>query len=113
MPIWMAMSAEQAVMNVPNDPAERRGWIVWQLRLRGSSLAAIARRLGVVPQSVHGALNAPSERIEVAIAEDLGLPVQKVFPERFAPDGRRLCQSRPWNRNTGREAAERQFGRSA
>jgi len=107
------MSDAASSMNIPKEPAERRVWIVGQLRLRGSSLRKIADRLGVSHQSCSIALMAPSERIEIAIAEELGIPVQALFPDRFSPEGRRLPQSRPWNRNTGREAAERQLRRLA
>ncbi|WP_161790335.1 helix-turn-helix domain-containing protein [Inquilinus limosus] len=100
-------------MNIPKEPAERRVWIVGQLRLRGSSLRKIADRLGVSHQSCSIALMAPSERIEIAIAEELGISVQALFPDRFTPEGRRLPQSRPWNRSTGRDAAERQLRRLA
>ena len=107
------MSDAASSMNIPKEPAERRVWILGQLRLRGSSLRKIADRLGVSHQSCSIALMAPSERIEIAIAEELDIPVQALFPDRFTPEGRRLPQSRPWNRSTGRGGAERQLRRQA
>ena len=107
------MSIAASSMNIPKEPSERRVWIVGQLRLRGSSLRKVADRLGVSHQSCSTALLAPSERIEIAIAEELGIPVQRLFPDRFSPEGRRLPQSRPWNRSTGRNLTERQIRRTA
>ncbi len=68
---------------IPENPFERRAWIIYRLKGRGSSLAQIARSLNVTRQSVNSALFKSSARIEGAIAEALGLPVEVVFPERF------------------------------
>lgn len=56
------------------------------LRLRGVSLAQIARSLEVAPASVSTVCKGlhRSKRIEAAIAAALGWPVEEVFPERYA-----------------------------
>ncbi|WP_446719490.1 helix-turn-helix domain-containing protein [Inquilinus sp. OTU3971] len=100
-------------MDIPKEAAERRVWIIGRLRLRGTSLAAIARDLGVARQSVQGALLVPSERIEKAIADALALPVHDLFPDRYSGEGRRICQSRPWNYSGVSRAGERLKQRSA
>jgi lambda repressor-like predicted transcriptional regulator len=76
--------------DVPKEPAIRRAWVLFQLRIRGYSLAAIAEEIGVARQSVRGALVEPSAHVERALAKKLGLRVQDLFPERFDSTGRRL-----------------------
>ncbi|NJM00315.1 MAG: transcriptional regulator [Synechococcaceae cyanobacterium SM2_3_2] len=55
-----------------------------QLRLIGSSLASVARELGVKKQTVNTVVvgKGRSKRIEMAIAQKLGLTVEEVWPER-------------------------------
>lgn len=77
-------------MNIPTSPRERSLWVIYQLRLRGSSLAAIARRTGVSPETVRGALFTASLPQEEAIAQELGLDVRVLFPERYDAQGVRL-----------------------
>lgn len=92
--------------DIPLDPARRRIWIQGELRLAGSSLTALAASLGVSRQAVGQALMVPSERIEQAIADRLGLPVTWLFPDRFTADGQRIPGTRPSNRITGPAADE-------
>jgi lambda repressor-like predicted transcriptional regulator len=56
-----------------------------QLRLRGSSLAQIARDLAVARTSVTSVCQGRhrSRRIECAIAEKLGLRPEQLWPERY------------------------------
>lgn len=86
--------------DIPLDPTRRRVWIQGELRLIGSSLTAVAASLGVSRQAVGQALLVPSERIEQAIADELGLPVSWLFPDRFGADGQRIPNTRPANRIT-------------
>lgn len=60
--------------------------IKMQLRLKGSSLADIARRLDVAPTTVTIVSQGfrRSRRIERAIAETLGIPEASLWPERYA-----------------------------
>lgn len=70
--------------DVPKNPAQRREWIKYELRLRGSSLSAVARELGVVRQAVAIALCRPYPRMEEAIAQKLELSPKNIWPERYA-----------------------------
>lgn len=54
------------------------------LRIKGSSLAAIARELGVTTVTVSKTvMGARSKRIERRVAEILDLPLREVFPSRY------------------------------
>lgn len=58
-----------------------------RLRLMGSSLAGVARELGVTKQTVNAVLagKGRSKRIEETIAQRLGLTVEEVWPDRYPP----------------------------
>lgn len=77
------MSTQSAPNEIPDDPVQRNEWIKFQLRMRGSSLSKLARRLGVTRQAVRNALSAPYPRMERVIADELGLPPQAIWPERY------------------------------
>ena len=94
------MSIVPTTLDVPKNPAERRVWVCYQLRLRGDSLRAIARRIGVCQQAPSNALMNPSKDIEQAIAEAIGLTPEQLFPERFDATGKRLVRTRSPQRNT-------------
>lgn len=68
---------------IPLDSAQRNEWIKFQLRMRGTSMSAIARRLGVTRQAVRSALSAPYPRMEEAIARELDLEPETIWPERY------------------------------
>jgi Ner family transcriptional regulator len=93
------------IPNIPSNPGLRAAFVKHLLTIRGSSFAAIARELGVSRRAVSIAMRAPSERIELALADELGLPVHRLFPERYTPSGRRLHVSRPWKSSRGRSHA--------
>jgi len=93
-------TAEKRALGIPTSPAERRAWVVYQLKIRGLSLASIARDEGVVQQAVASALLVPSSHLEEAIARALDVSVIALFPERFTADGRRLNPQRSRNRNS-------------
>ncbi len=84
----------------PKNPAERRGWVIWQLRNRGWSLSRIALQEGVSVQAVSMALMVPSSHLQQVIAETLGLTPQQLFPEFFDAAGRRLGRTREQHRIT-------------
>ena len=73
---------------VPMEPLLRREWIKYQLRLRGSSLSAVARDFGVSRHAPRLALVKPYPRMERAIAKKLGLEPQVLWPERYDEQGR-------------------------
>jgi len=94
------MTINLSTVNVPKSPAERRAWIVYQLRIRGASLRRLAAQVGVSPQAMSNALMLPSSHLEPVIAEALGLTVQQLFPERFDALGTRVCWTRDQQRST-------------
>jgi Ner family transcriptional regulator len=89
------MMHEPTNTEVPKNPAERRAWILYRLRLRGLSFRQLARETGVSQQAMSAACMAPNIHLEPVIAEAIGLTPQALFPERWCPEtGRRLTQSR-------------------
>ncbi len=77
------MSGPTDPSEIPQDPVQRNEWIKFQLRVRGSSLSKLARRLGVTRQAVRNALAAPYPRMERAIASEIGLEPHHIWPERY------------------------------
>ena len=77
------MSSPSDPTSVPADPVQRNEWIKFQLRMRGSSLSKLARRLGVTRQAVRNALSTPYPRMERVIAAEIGLEPQHIWPERY------------------------------
>lgn len=76
--------------SIPTEPHVRRGWVLFQLKLRGESFASIGARLGVTRKSVRQAMSEPSYEIEKALAKALDLTPRDLFPERYDAKGRRL-----------------------
>lgn len=64
---------------------EQHEYIKMRLRLVGSSLAIIARELGIQPTTVTAASlgKRRSRRIETAIADRLGVTPRALWPERY------------------------------
>lgn len=75
--------------NLITDPAnnyeKRRAWVIYQLKLRGQTLASIARQASpsVTKQQTQKAMSSPYPRMEKLIANALGLKPQELFPERY------------------------------
>jgi len=89
------MTMEVSTLSIPpRHPRARRAWVVFRLKLKGSSLSAVARKHGVSPQAVSNALDSPSAPIEAALAAELEVDVQQLFPERFDANGNRLIYTR-------------------
>lgn len=100
------MSATNSTLSPPKNPAERRAWVIYQLRIRGTNLLRLSKQHGVSASAMQAALMVPSSHLERVIADALGLPVEKLFPERFDRDGRRLHLTRaPARKCKTREAA--------
>lgn len=97
-----SMTKSQHPYQVPSDHTRRAVWILGELKLVGSSLAAIALELGCSRQAGAQALRMGSYRWEQAIAAKLGRPVQSLFPDRYDGSGKRL---RPCRVFPTREAA--------
>lgn len=102
------MTPNKTGLIVPKNTAERRHWVIFELRKKGLNLSKIARSLNVARQSVYSALSEPSARIEQAIADALDLPVEQLFFERFDGRGNRTHHTRPANISAGRGAADSQ-----
>lgn len=86
---------------VPADPTRRRFWILAELRVRGITVADLARQLGTSAQAGSNALRSPSQRWEQAFSEALGMPASVLFPDRYTADGTRIHATR----SPDREAA--------
>lgn len=90
-----ATAAEREIFR---NPTERRAWVIYQLKIRGLTLSSVAREQGVSQQALGAALSSPSQALEEAIACAVQRYATELFPERFAPDGRRLHVTRGPNR---------------
>jgi lambda repressor-like predicted transcriptional regulator len=98
------MQTPHVTSDLPKNPAGRRAWLLYQLKLRGLTVAALARENGVSREALYGAMNKPSSHLERTIASALGVGVRQLFPERFDErSGRRLSSTRAPNRSTGIE----------
>jgi Ner family transcriptional regulator len=53
-------------------------------------LPAISARYNVSEVSLRAAFKRPQRRAEMALADALGIPKHKLWPERWSPDGKRL-----------------------
>lgn len=71
------------------DPDTRRQWIKFQLAVHGTSMADIARELGVTRHAVKRALNISYPKMERVIAAKIGLEPCVIWPERYQTKGLR------------------------
>jgi Ner family transcriptional regulator len=101
------MTNVETSLDIPTDFEARRAWVVFQLRLRGTSFSAIGRAMSVTAQAVAMTMLVPSARMEAAIAEALGLSPQKLFPERYDEGGIRRLRTRGRNLKIKRMEAPR------
>jgi Ner family transcriptional regulator len=69
--------------DILRDPQKRRAWVIWQLSLKGRNLTDIARTMGVTRSSVYRAFVTPYPKMERAIADELGMCVAHLFPDRY------------------------------
>ncbi|WP_257154449.1 helix-turn-helix domain-containing protein [Pseudomonas sp. ICMP 8385] len=72
---------------MPTDPSNRWEWIKYQLRVRGTSMAELARQLEVTPRAIRNAKSTPYPRIERSLARALCLEPADIWPERWNADG--------------------------
>lgn len=73
-----------ARIKVPADPTERKAWIKYQLEIKGSSFADLARETGNSRQTVRKSLDIKYPKWDRAIADKIGLSVSDIWPERYA-----------------------------
>jgi Ner family transcriptional regulator len=104
---------EQPVQKQPT--AWDRHAILAEIRRRFGSSRAFARQCNLTAAEISAALCAPYPKAEIAIARQLGMPVQTLWPDRYWPNGRRRTGStRPQisgaSQKTG-VAADREQGR--
>jgi Ner family transcriptional regulator len=73
-----------ARQKVPTDPAERKAWIKYQLEIKGSSFADLARETGNSRQTVRKSLDIKYPKWDRAIAKKIGMTPAEIWPERYA-----------------------------
>lgn len=76
-----------------DSPKSRNAWVVFQLKLRGKSLSGLAKAHGYNRSMTAMALHRPYPKFERMLAEELGLPQEQLFPERYV-DGIRIDRRR-------------------
>jgi len=96
------MSIAKPTLDIPKEPAVRREWVMYQLRLRGLSLRKLASREGVHPQAISNALMTPNAHLEPVIAAAIGVKQRDLFPERFDDHGHRIPRTRSPQRTSAR-----------
>ena len=69
--------------SVPQDDQVRREWIKYQLKVRGYSLAKIAKENKVSRQTISNVLINQAPRWEFEIAQKLDLFPWVIWPERY------------------------------
>ncbi|MFB2533465.1 transcriptional regulator [Paracoccus sp. p3-h83] len=82
-------------MKVDQKKHER---LKFRLRLAGSSMAKIARQLGISQSSVTVVSQGyrKSHRVQTEIAEHLGTTPQKLFPDRYTTEEEEPEQDQSW-----------------
>lgn len=78
---------DNATRKLLRDPLKRRAWVIYQLGITGRSLADVAREAGVKRQCIYHGLVRPYPRMEMVIAQSLGMTPQALFSERYTADG--------------------------
>ncbi|MBY6243923.1 helix-turn-helix domain-containing protein [Methylosinus sp. Sm6] len=82
-------------MEPQNSPA--CGWhradILAEVRKRGSTLAGIARSVGLSRHSVYWAMITPHPRANLAVAEFLGVSASTLWPQWFDEDGKLISKT--------------------
>ncbi|WP_270802938.1 helix-turn-helix domain-containing protein [Aeromonas sp. QDB54] len=76
-------ASSNSCSEVPRDLERKREWIKYQLKIRGLSLADIAREHNISRQAVSTALCRPNPRWEHEIASALDMLPFELWPERY------------------------------
>lgn len=74
--------------SIPEDTEKRREWIKYQLKIRGISIAKLAREHDVSRQALSTALVRSNPRWEYVISSALGVAPNAIWPERYEYAGR-------------------------
>ena len=96
---------------IPNEPELRWEWIKFQLRTKGTSLAQLARQLGVERNALNNVKRVAYPRMERAIAQALGLTPFQIWPERWDKNEEPFRQ-RPGRAEKSSEIAQKSNGLS-
>lgn len=73
--------------NIPLDLDSRWEWVKYQLRIRGTSIADLARDAGLNESAFRNAKRRAYPRVERDIANALGMLPGQIWPERWNADG--------------------------
>lgn len=73
--------------NIPLDLDRRWEWVKYQLRIRGTSIADLARDAGLNESAFRNAKRRAYPRVERDIAKALGMLPGQIWPERWNADG--------------------------
>jgi lambda repressor-like predicted transcriptional regulator len=87
------MTKANQKIDIPSNPFDRRAWVHFQLRLKNTSFAEVARSAGVTREAMYATMFMPSQRLEKIIADAIGVPVEVLFEERYI-GGRRVHRTR-------------------
>jgi Ner family transcriptional regulator len=95
--------------DIPKEPAERREWIKYQLRLKGYSMSRLAKESGAETRNpAIAALAHNYPKWERIIADAIGLKPEAIWPERYGSDGRPIKHSYRYPRNDSTNNCRRQ-----
>ncbi len=86
-------------IDIPKEPAVRREWIKYQLRLKGYSLRQLSAEHGVYWTTAQQVLRVPMPKWEKIISDKIGLLPQDLWPERYDQDGKPNRHSPRYPRN--------------
>lgn len=99
--------------DILRDPEKRRAWVIYQLSLQDKTLAGIAEKHGRSRQSLYTAFVKPYPKMEKVIADEVGMLVCDLFPERYTngipnrvigrPKGARNKKAAPSKKGTAKE----------
>ncbi len=78
---------DKNLQEIFSDADRRRAWVVYRVKLRGLSLAHLARQAGVSRSCLYQVFRKPYPRMEQIVANAVGLTPQILFPERYSADG--------------------------
>ena len=93
------MVTTMETINIPKDPAVKREWIKYQLRLKGYSLSKLCKEHGVTKSIAVNALIRTYPKWEAIIAATIDLTPQELWPERYGTDGKPINHSPKYPRN--------------
>jgi Ner family transcriptional regulator len=82
-------------MSKPKASRDRKVWhpeqIKAAIRMQGATLSKLARDAGLEESACRQALRRPTPSGEQVISAFLNVPLNQLWPERYAPDGRRYA----------------------